>query len=378
MKVCILSSVHIALDNRVFYREAHSLHRAGYEVSLIAVHDGEETRDGVRIIPLPRVARWQRPSLWGRLLRLAAETQADIYHFHDPELLLVAPWLRRRTGKPIIYDVHEVYADFIKVKDYMPGAVRYPLAWAFRWLEPLLARLVDGLIFADDEIARSFRRLPQPRTTLFNYPLPSLVAAGDEATRDLTERPPVVLHLGGHERNRGTRLMIEAFHQVLNQRPDARLYLVGPYTPASLQQEVEEDIEQRGIGQAVTITGRVPFDRIGDYMTEAAVGWVAWQDMPKNAKNIPTKLFEYMAYRLPIVSSDLPSVRPYVDDGQNGYLVPAPDAAAHAQAILELLDSPRLVRRLGDEGQERVHYSFNWSAEEPKLLDLYARLLARE
>jgi len=377
MKATILSSVHIALDNRVFYREARTLQRAGYEVTLIAVHDRQETRDEVHIVPLPRVARWKRPRLWGRLLHLAERTRADIYHFHDPELLLVAPWLRQRTGKPVIYDVHEVYADFIQVKDYMPGVIRYPLAWAFRWLEPVLARLTDGLIFADDEIARAFEHLSQPKATLFNYPLPSLVAAGDEATRHLTSRPPVILHLGGHERNRGTRLMVAAFHQVLKERPEAHLLLVGPYTPASLQQEVEEDIARRGIGPAVTITGRVPFEQIGDYLAQAAIGWVAWQDVPKNARNIPTKLFEYMAYRLSIVSSDLPSVRPYVDDGQNGYLVPAPDAPAHAQAILKLLDSPMLARRLGDEGQERVRRRFNWRTQEPKLLDLYARLLAR-
>ncbi len=377
MKVCILSSVHIALDNRVFYREARSLQRAGYDVTLIAVHDRDEIRDGVRIIGLPRVPRWQRPRLWLNLFRLARATQADIYHFHDPELLLVTPFLRLLTGKPTVYDVHEVYADFIQVKDYMPAWVRYPLAWIFRRAEPLLARLQSALIFADDQIAASFARLDCPKTTLFNYPLPSLVAAGDAATRNLTDRPPVVLHLGGHERNRGTALMIRAFHWVLEQRPDARLLLVGPYTPTGLRQEVEADIERYGIAQAVTLTGRVPFDRVGDYLTQAAVGWVAWQNVPKNAKNIPTKLFEYMAYRLPIVSSDLPSTRPFVRSGENGYLVQADDPQAHAEAILRLLNSPDLARRLGDAGHALVRRRFNWRTEETKLLALYDSVLER-
>ena len=60
-KVAILSSVHLALDNRVFYREARTLARAGYDVTLIAVHDRDEVRDGVRIRALPRVARRRRP-----------------------------------------------------------------------------------------------------------------------------------------------------------------------------------------------------------------------------------------------------------------------------------------------------------------------------
>src|SRR5512137_2848416 len=112
-QVCILSSVHIALDNRVFYREARSLQRVGYSVTLIAVHPRDEIKDGVHIVALPRVRRWQRPLLWWRLLRLALASRADIYHFHDPELLLVTPWLRLLTGRPVVYDVHESYPDFV-------------------------------------------------------------------------------------------------------------------------------------------------------------------------------------------------------------------------------------------------------------------------
>ncbi len=140
-RVCILSSVHIALDNRVFYREARSLQKAGYDVTLIAIHPREEIIDGVRIIGLPKIPRWQRPRLWNLILQLARRMDADIYHFHDPELLFVTPWLRLFTGKPTIYDIHENYPDFFKVKDYLPTWVRYPLAWSFAWLEPLLARL---------------------------------------------------------------------------------------------------------------------------------------------------------------------------------------------------------------------------------------------
>ena len=63
-RACILSSVHDALDNRVFYREARSLQRAGYDVTLIAVGDRDEVKDGVQIVGLPRVPRWRRPLLW--------------------------------------------------------------------------------------------------------------------------------------------------------------------------------------------------------------------------------------------------------------------------------------------------------------------------
>jgi glycosyltransferase involved in cell wall biosynthesis len=375
-RVCILSSVHDALDNRLFYREARSLHCAGHEVTVIAIHSRDEVKDGIRIVALPRVARWRRPLLWFSMLRKAVATSADVYHFHDPELLVVTPWLRWITGKPTIYDVHEVYADFIRVKDYLPLWVRYPIAWVFHWLEPLLARLQSALIFSDDQIAAQFAGVHLPKATLFNFPARSFVDQALAATQQVEERGPVVLYLGGLERNRGSGLMIEAFARVLAEFPEARLLHVGHMAPPDLGEEVRADIEARGMEQAVTLAGRVPFEQIGEYLKRAAVGWVTWQPVPKNQKNIPTKLFEYMAYGLPVVSSDLPSTRPFVQDGRTGYVVTADNPSAHAQAILQLLRQPELAAAMGRRGQSLVQSMYNWEEMEMRLLALYEEVLS--
>jgi glycosyltransferase involved in cell wall biosynthesis len=374
-RVTVLSSVHIALDNRVFYREARSLQRAGYHVTLIATHPRDETKDGVRIVGLPRVPRWQRPLLWMTLLRHALATQADVYHFHDPELLLATPWLRLLTGRPTVYDVHETYADFIRVKDYMPAWMRYPIAWVFRWLEPLLAHLQSALVFADDQIGADFQHVNCPKATLFNFPALSFVEQARGATRGLDRRDPVILHLGGHERNRGSRLIVEAFYRVRQELPEAKLLLVGHFMPPDLEREVRDHVAARGIVDAVTVTGRVPFEEIGTYLRRASVGWVPWQPVPKNEKNIPTKLFEYMAYSLPVVSSDLPSTRAFVQNGENGYRVTADDPQAHADALVKLLRDPDRARAMGRRGQAIVQTCYNWGEMEDRLLALYGELL---
>jgi glycosyltransferase involved in cell wall biosynthesis len=374
-RVTILSSVHAALDNRVFYREARTLANAGYDVTLIAVHDRDETRDGVRIKALPRVPRRQRAFLWRSLVRAAIETRADIFHFHDPELLLVMPYLRRVTGRPTIYDIHEANADFIAVKDYLPDIVRWPLSAGFRRLEPWLARKESGLIFADDAIAADFAGFQGPATTLFNYPGRELIDQGLGPANDTRERQPIVLYLGGMERNRGSALMVNAFAEVVAQMPEARLIVVGHFMPPELADEVLIEAKRQGIEQAVTLTGRVPFDTIGPYLAQTAVGWVTWQPYAKNEKNIPTKLFEYMAFRLPVVSSDLTSIRPFIAGRGNGILVEAENPTAHAAAILRLLRDPGLRERMGRAGRKLVETHFNWPAMEQRLLALYRAVL---
>ncbi len=147
--------------------------------------------------------------------------------------------------------------------------------------------------------------------------------------------------------------------------------------PPELEEEVRRAASERGIAHAVKILGRVPFEQIGEYLGRASVGWVTWQAVPKNQKNVPTKLFEYMAYGLPVVSSDLPSTRVFVEPEVNGVLVEAADPSAHAAALIRLLDDPGIAESMGRAGRQRIETLYNWEAMVPRLLSFYDEVLNR-
>jgi glycosyltransferase involved in cell wall biosynthesis len=374
--ICVLSCVHSALDNRIFYREARSLQRGGYEVTVVAVHDRDEIRDGIALRGLPRLNRLQRPLAWVLAARHVIALKPSVIHFHDPELLLIAPFLRLRTSARTVYDVHESNADFVTIKREIPIPLRWLISRSLRILEPRLASLNNGLVFADDAIAVAFERIDRPKTTLFNYPESSFIRQAVRTASRAEDGAPVVLHLGGHKEGRGVHLMIDAFSRVLLSRPSTKLFMVGPFSPPSLEQEIREEIESRGISHQITITGGVPFDRVGEYLAQATVGWVALEPVPKYEKNIPTKLFEYMAYGLPVVSSDLRPIRPYVKDNENGYLVESTDPDAHAQALLRVLDQPDKGAAMGELGRRLVECCYNWDEMEKRLLAFYDNVLS--
>jgi len=106
----MLTTVHVPFDGRIFHKEAKSLARAGYDVVLIARHTKAETIDGVRIVPVPEPrSRFRRmTSVTWKLYRQAVREDADVYHFHDPELMIVGLLLKVR-GKKVVWDVHEHY-----------------------------------------------------------------------------------------------------------------------------------------------------------------------------------------------------------------------------------------------------------------------------
>ena len=81
-KICILTSVHIPFDVRIFFKEAKSLANAGYDVTLIAQHDNDEVVDGIKIIslrlPRNRIERMTKTA-WSVFWK-ALKVDADIYN----------------------------------------------------------------------------------------------------------------------------------------------------------------------------------------------------------------------------------------------------------------------------------------------------------
>jgi glycosyltransferase involved in cell wall biosynthesis len=83
-----------------------------------------------------------------------------------------------------------------------------------------------------------------------------------------------------------------------------------------------------------------------------------------------------MAYGIPVVSSNLLSIQPFVAEGQNGYLVAADDPSAHASAIVELLSCPERALAMGKQGQGLARSCYNWDEMENRLLAFYRDLLS--
>ena len=166
-KVAHLTTLHPAFDNRIFLRECRCLARAGYEVVLVAPHEGAETVDGVRIRPVPksrsRIDRLLRQGY--RVYRCAVDEQADLYHFHDPDLLPWALLLRLRTGRPVIYDMHEDYVTSLTYKPYFPLWLGRIVGGLYGSLEQA-TRAAFKIVIAERYYARRF----PDAVPVLNYP----------------------------------------------------------------------------------------------------------------------------------------------------------------------------------------------------------------
>jgi glycosyltransferase involved in cell wall biosynthesis len=360
-----MSTAHIATDIRIFHKECRSLAKGGYDVALIAMHPRDEVLDGVKVKALDVVESRVRRitvSVW-KAYREAARQNADLYHFHDPELIPACLLLRMR-GKQIVYDAHEDVPNTVSYKSYLPAWTRQPLQWFAGRIENLSVRCFAGVVAATPEIAAKLRTQNANTVVVRNYPL--LEEFADSHGLPWNHRSPLVVHIGASMNYaRGFREAVKAM-SLLPAALEAKLAFAGDFAP-----ELKLEATRSGRVELLGYVGRA---EVAELLGRARVGLDLVHPVRNYLRALPTKLFEYMCAGIPAVVSDLPSRREIVENAGCGLLVNPMDPKQIASAIEYLLTHPDEGQRMGERGRAAVQKNYKWDAEALKLLAFYESL----
>ncbi len=344
--------------------------RSGYDVTLIAPGDKFTVegcclvRQDVRIRTLKRRS-WRVGRMIGMtfvFVTAALRESADVYHFHDPELI-PAGLILRAFGRRVIYDAHEDLPRSIQYKDWIPTGLRRLVGWLATIAEWIAGHALSGIVAATPIIAQRF---PSERTALVqNFAHRSDLVAGEAG-------PYVGRHAVGYV---GTvtvpRCAIEVVDAIGRVRrfPDVPLIIVGPAAPSLLSR-----LEALPGWSRVDYRGQQDLGGVRRALQEARVGLVLYHPLQSYIDAQPVKLFEYMAAGIPVVAADFPRFREIVEGYSCGLCVPPRDVAAIASAIEWIFAHPDEAERMGRRGQELVMNAFNWEREEQTLFALYERV----
>jgi len=362
-KIVHVTTVHSAGDTRIVQKECRSLIEAGFRVVLIAASDDDPRVPGLDLRRLPTTrSRAQRLMLrpWSAL-RQALREKADLYHIHDPELIPMALALKL-FGKRVVYDAHEHLPRQVLSKHWIPRMMRDPVARLAGAVEAVADRFLDGIVVANASTAPRFR--PSHTALVENYAR----VRPDDAPPDLKTRASTVIYVGGLSDHRGLRHMVDAMR--LLGRPEVGLVLIGPLESSARPPDLD------GIEGKVSMPGRLDLDSVEVLLRDAKVGLSVLQPIPNYMSNYPTKLFEYMAARMPVVASDFPLYRSVVDSVRCGIVVDPTAPEAIAEAIAYLLDHPEEAQAMADRGRAAVLERYSWNVANRALMRLYARLLS--
>jgi glycosyltransferase involved in cell wall biosynthesis len=370
-KICVITTVHQAYDGRIYHKQCKSLAKAGYKVTLLAPKPEKKIEDDdIELIPLEKPQKeWKRFLHTFTVFKKAKETNADLYHFHDPELLPVGALLRIFTKKPVIFDVHEHYPNAIMSKKYLKKWLKNPIRIAYEMIERMVVPILSGVIYTTDEVGERYQSYRSCK--IENYPLADMFPPAKKSVK--TEDS--VLYLGGITPIRGIEELIEGFAHVTKLKPHAKLDFVGSFESKDFEKKIHAKIKEYHLEKNVEFKGKVPYQLIEQYLSSASIGIIPYLPVPNHLVCLPNKLFEYMAAGVAVIASDFPHYRKVVESSNSGLLINPEEPKSISEALLELLENREVTQNMGENGKVAFNQTYNWNSEEEKLLAFYKKLL---
>jgi glycosyltransferase involved in cell wall biosynthesis len=363
MKVCMLSSVHAADDIRIVEKEARSLSALGHAVTVVARPPCPRDPGDIefKLIDVPAVSRWKRPWVNGRAaVALARSTGPDVVHFHDPELIPLALMLKSQ-GCTVIYDVHEDVPADIYSKTWIPSLLHPIVARGAEMVERTTARRFDAIVAATPAIADRLRQYGARVSVVRNsVRLDEFV----EPTAE-TKRRRQAVYIGRTSFDRGLAEMVEACGTV--QLPLVLAGGIGTKEAAWLRKTSSD----------VQYMGKLGRSEIAALLNESLIGLSLLLPEPNYLHSLPTKLFEYMAAGLPVITSDLPKSKEIVQAAGCGFSVSLDNPKALTDKLSILLSNPGHAIELGLAGRAAVSRDYNWEHDAAELKALYCEIVSQ-
>jgi glycosyltransferase involved in cell wall biosynthesis len=374
--ILVMTVVHNPDDARIRQRQIEALITAGWRVTYVAPfrafglnvpldRPARPDRGTLRCLDIPRSAGRRRIGAWkaARVVLGSLAQDHDVVLVHDPELLLAAAGLGLKN---LVWDVHEDPAAALQVKSWMPKVLRRPVAAAWRRAEWVVERQ-RYLLLAEYAYQRRFRRLHPVIANAVSVPQ-AIVPAGDQR----------VSYLGSVTMSRGCDTMIEVGRELRRRtKGEVRLEVIGEAASPEARQALQTAAEAGDLSWLGFLRSEEALARVSGSLA----GLCLLRDLPNYRVSLPTKIVEYCALGVPVITTPLPLASELVKSENVGFEVPWNDPPAVVDAILRLHAEPELRRRMGASGHQIALREHDWnrlSVDFVRVMDAIANRLCEE
>lgn len=371
VKIAHITTVHYRYDVRIHYKYCKTLSKEKCfdVIQVVADGKGDQQINNLEVLDLGNIkfGRLGRIIIGNlKVLSFSLKNKMDLMHFHDPELM-PAMVLLRLTGKKLIFDMHENLPLQLLTKTYMPKILRNILSKLVGISQRTVFHFI-AVIFAELSYSKHFTKIKQQETVL-NYPL----KAEFESITENKRTRFTLGYMGSVAVERGALVMLQSIKRLREKGEEINIIFVGP---------IDDDLESLPIyKQAVkqgwaTFKGRKKPIEGWCIMAQCHIGMAVLQDSPNFIESYPTKLFEYMLLKLPIITSNFPLYKAIIDDAQCGYAVEPSSIKKICNAILDIKNNTAKMKTMGTKGYERALVKYSWeSTELEKTKFFYKKIL---
>jgi len=368
-------------------KEARSLSRAGYEVTVYATGDKQLPSEGridsflVKRLPVKRYSLF-RPNMFRALfdffpslLKIIRE-RADVYHAHDLDTLLICYLASRFNRSNLVYDSHELFLEMEKshlMNSWWGKLAVGILLPIWRIEEKFCAKRADYVITVNDSIKNVLiKRLGIKNImVLMNCPPFKEISRGREFHKrfSLPKEAKVVLYQGGIMWRRAIKQLVDAVEFLPE---DIYLIFMGG---GGDKNALTKYVSAKYYSSRIKFHEEVSLEELSGYTASADLGVVPLLNVSlNNYYSLPNKLFEYMAVGIPVAASNFPEIKKIVVGEGIGVCFDPENPEDIARAIKKILLSEISYKKMKENTVRAAKEKYNWQIEEKKLLAVYQRI----
>jgi glycosyltransferase involved in cell wall biosynthesis len=306
------------------------------------------------------------PPFFGALRHFRAHN-FDIIHTHTPYTIgFVGLRWAESHDIPIVSTYHTLYERYAHYVPYFPKVyVRYKAAKHTNYYYNRVAHVITPSEAASTSLRRQSVKTPITIIPTGNPPAKELSRTEARKIMGARDGEKALLYVGRMAREKNITLLLDSIAEVMKNRSDTRLWMVGDGPDRVAAQKHARSI---GIGDRVKCVGALPRDQVDMYY--------AGSDLFVFASTTETQglvIGEAMTHGLPSVAARGGGAADNITDGETGIIVGS-SVAQISDAVEHLLENTRMLQRLGENCRD---YARNWTHAKScrRVVDIYNSVL---
>ena len=315
---------------------------------------GPMARTGLKRLLLPL-------KIWRIIIKV--KPQLIIVNTHD--LLWVVALNRILFGGRVIYDICENYYLNIRHQHNYPWPLKQLLAVYVRCKEYLSSPLISGFILAESSYQQEVKFVRKKAIVVENKYFPIV---DSNSRMPLKSHQVKFIYTGTVAKDYGVFAAIKFFECIQQQLPGCRLTIIGHCPNQHTAKELMNISEaNKGIHLAIS-SSPVPHVSILKQMQESDFLLLPYLPNKSTANCMPTKLYEALALKLPVIVAQNPLWSNVVTSEGAGITVDFLSPNLDFESIASVLNREQFYNKTGQIDPF-------WRFEEPKLLNFVQEVL---
>ena len=369
-------------------REAETLINAGYKVDMICLRLPDQPKEenvyGVNVFRVnmskSRLTKWKYITLYTqffirsffKLNQLFFKNKYDFIHIHNmPDFLVFLSIIPKMFGSKVVLDLHDPTPEMLMTKFSEDDESK--LTKLLKWQEKISIKFAHSIITTNKSFVEKFvqRGCPLEKiNTVMNSPQGSVfnnVVYKSKMKSD--ENKLILMYHGLIVERYGLEDLMNAIKLLKDKIPEIELvvYGDGEYVP-----ELLKIIEKLKLNEIVKYYGLISLEKIAEIIPKCDIGVIPNRLGPFTQLNFPTRIFEYLHMKKPVVVPRTQGIKDYFNE-ESIFYFDAGNAENLADVIFNIYSNPDRTLDTLNKGYE-IYQKYRWEIQSNNLINIYEKL----